>query len=159
ADARAPGPLRGRRVERLAVVEPAVRALELAGLAVDDGVRLDRRAHAAAREARDDVRAADLDRRGIELEVADDLLLRAEEVLLARVEQEVVEAAVGEGVVRVEPEAPHVLRDDEQAHAIGRAAAERDAEHERELIEAAEVARRLVDERLVVALAGCDEHL
>ncbi len=51
----------------------------------------------------------------------------AEQVLLAGLEEEVLQAPVLEGVVGVEAEAPHVLGDDEEAHAIGRAAAQRHA--------------------------------
>jgi hypothetical protein len=147
-----------KRLE-MPVGERPGRPLGAPGPAVQNGVRRGGRADSAAEEPRDDGAATDLQRCGTEDEVAKDLLVRADEVLLAGLDCEALERSILERKYGVEAQAPHVLGDDQQADAIRRAALQRYAEHERELTQPAEVARRLVDERLVPLLADREQHL
>ncbi len=147
------------RVEGLAVAEAAVRSFGDAGGAVEDHAGRERGLDAAARDARHGVAAAERVRVLPHLEGGEERLVRAEEVLFAGLEEEVLEPPAGEAVVRVEAQAPDVLGDDEELDAIGRAAHDRRHQHQRDLARVAEVARGLVDEGLVVELAGREQDL
>ena len=99
---------------------------------------------------------------GSRMNVAPRILVGPEEVRLGWLEGELVEPTVVADDVPVEPQAPDVLRDDDDDDPIRAAAGCRHDEHGRELRDAGQspqVADGVVDERLLVASAFAEKHL
>ena len=92
-------------------------------------------------------------------EARQDHLLRARQIRFCRFRRILLDSVRAREQILVETQAPHVFGDDEQAHAIGRASADRHADDHRQLRVVAQISSGFVDDQLVPFRTLALQHL